>query len=55
MIKGCFDCLKILGGGDLTKKLNVEACMFSEGAKRKIEAVGGTCKKCDCCASEEKK
>ncbi|OVE82560.1 50S ribosomal protein L15 [bacterium M21] len=35
--------LKILGSGELTKKLNVTACAFSESAKAKIEAAGGTC------------
>jgi len=33
--------LKILAGGDLTKKLTVQATAFSESAKAKIEAVGG--------------
>ena len=33
--------LKILAGGDLTKKLTVQASAFSESAKAKIEAVGG--------------
>ena len=33
--------LKILAGGELTKKLTVQASAFSESAKAKIEAVGG--------------
>ena len=33
--------LKILAGGDLTKKLTVQASAFSEAAKAKIEAAGG--------------
>ena len=33
--------LKILGGGELTKKLTVRANAFSETAKQKIEAAGG--------------
>ena len=33
--------LKILAGGDLTKKLTVRASAFSESAKAKIEAAGG--------------
>ena len=37
------DGVKILGNGELTKKLNVKANAFSEGAKQKIEALGGTC------------
>lgn len=35
---------KILGNGDLSSKLNVEAHKFSASAKQKIEAVGGTIK-----------
>ena len=35
--------VKILGNGELTKKLNVKVDAVSEGAKAKIEAVGGTC------------
>ena len=34
--------LKILGFGDITKKLNVKANAFSATAKEKIEAAGGT-------------
>jgi len=33
--------IKVLGGGELTKKLNITADRFSESAKRKIEAAGG--------------
>ena len=35
--------VKNLGNGELTKKLNVKVDAVSEGAKAKIEAVGGTC------------
>ena len=35
------DGLKILGGGELTKKLTVQVTKFTESAKEKIEAVGG--------------
>ena len=35
--------IKILGGGDLGKKLTVSAHAFSASAKAKIEAKGGTC------------
>ena len=35
--------VKILGNGELTKKLTVKVDAFSEGAKANIEAVGGTC------------
>jgi len=33
--------VKILGNGELTKKLTVEAVKFSDSAKEKIEALGG--------------
>ena len=36
------DGIKILGGGELTKKLTVKVNAVSEGAKSKIEAAGGT-------------
>lgn len=35
--------LKVLGNGDLTKKLTVKADKFSESAKKKIEGSGGVC------------
>jgi large subunit ribosomal protein L15 len=35
---------KILGSGELTAKLNVEAHFFSASAKQKIESAGGTIK-----------
>ena len=35
---------KILGNGELTAKLNVEAHKFSASAKEKIESIGGTTK-----------
>ncbi len=38
--KAC-DGLKVLGNGDITKKLTVEASVFSATAKEKIEAAGG--------------
>lgn len=37
------DGVKILGDGELTKKLTVKVNAFSVGAKTKIEALGGTC------------
>lgn len=37
------DGVKILGYGELTKKLTVKANAFSQAAKEKIEALGGTC------------
>ena len=42
IIKNPRDGVKILGNGELTKKLTVKVDAFSEGAKAKIEAVGGT-------------
>jgi large subunit ribosomal protein L15 len=40
---GKSDGVKILGTGELTKKLTVVASAFSASAKAKIEAKGGTC------------
>ena len=34
--------LKVLGNGNLTKALNVQAAKFTDGAVKKITAVGGT-------------
>ena len=36
------DGLKILGNGELTKKLNVKAAKFTKSAEEKIKAAGGT-------------
>lgn len=44
IIKNKKDGVKILGGGDFSKKLNVEAYAFSKSAKEKIEKLGGVCK-----------
>ena len=44
LVKNVRDGIKILGNGELTKKLNVEALAFSATAKEKIEKAGGTCK-----------
>lgn len=43
LVVGTFDGLRILGEGDVTKKLTVTANHFSASAKQKIEAIGGTC------------
>ena len=43
IVKNPRDGVKILGNGELTKKLTVKVNAFSEGAKSKIEALGGTC------------
>lgn len=42
VVKNPRDGIKILGNGELTKKLNVRVNAFSESAKAKIEALGGT-------------
>ena len=41
IINNLFDGVKVLGEGELTKKLTVKAAVFSASAKEKIEAVGG--------------
>ncbi len=43
LAKGTSGGVKILGGGDLQKKLAVKAHAFSASARAKIEAAGGTC------------
>ncbi len=43
LANGRADGIKILGNGELTKKLTVSAHAFSASAKAKIEARGGTC------------
>jgi large subunit ribosomal protein L15 len=42
LVRGTFDRLKVLGNGELDKKLTVEANAFSKSAKEKIEKAGGT-------------
>lgn len=42
LAKGTFDEVKILGDGELTKKLTVTAHRFSKSAEGKITAAGGT-------------
>jgi len=41
IIGKALDGVKILGEGEITKKLTVKAAVFSASAKEKIEAVGG--------------
>ncbi len=41
IIGNTFDGVKVLGNGDLSKKLTVKASIFSASAKEKIEAAGG--------------
>ena len=42
IIKNPRDGVKLLGNGELTKKLNVKVDAYSASAKEKIEALGGT-------------
>ncbi len=41
VLSKCENGVKILGNGEITKKLTVKAAAFSETAKQKIEAAGG--------------
>ena len=41
MVRGRYDLIKVLGDGELTKKLTVHAHRFSKGAIAKIEKAGG--------------
>ena len=42
ILKNVLDGVRILGDGELTKKLTVKAQGFTKSAKEKIEAAGGT-------------
>ena len=41
ILSKCVNGVKILGNGEITKKLTVKASAFSDSAKEKIEAAGG--------------
>ena len=41
LLKKTLDGIKILGNGELSRKLTVQASAFSESAKQKIESAGG--------------
>lgn len=41
LVKKAYDGVKVLGDGELTKKLTVKAAAYSKAAKEKIEAAGG--------------
>ena len=41
LVKKAYDGVKVLGDGELTKKLTVKATAYSKAAKEKIEAAGG--------------
>ncbi len=42
LVKGTYDAVKVLGNGDIEKKLTVEGCKVSASAKEKIEKAGGS-------------
>lgn len=42
LVHGQFDAIKLLGRGELTKKLSVEVDLVSETARQKVEKAGGT-------------
>ena len=42
LIKGTYDAVKVLGNGNLSKKLVVEGCKVSKSAQEKIEKAGGS-------------
>ena len=41
IIRKAYDGLKVLGDGEISKKITVKATLFSASAKEKIEAAGG--------------
>jgi large subunit ribosomal protein L15 len=43
LVKGSHDGVKVLGDGELSKKLTVSATKFSKTARETIEKAGGTC------------
>ena len=43
VIRKAYDGLKVLGNGNVEKKLTVRAAAFTAAAKEKIEAAGGKC------------
>ena len=43
LVNGRFDGVKVLGNGNVEKKLTVKVNAFSASAKEKIEAAGGSC------------
>lgn len=42
LLSGRFDLVKVLGNGDLSRKLNVTAHRFSASAEEKIKSAGGS-------------
>src|SRR5437868_13212895 len=43
LVVGTYDRLRVLGDGELGKRLTVRADHFSKGARERIETAGGTC------------
>jgi large subunit ribosomal protein L15 len=43
LVNGRLHGIKVLGNGELTKKLTIHAARFSKTAREKIEAAGGSC------------
>ncbi|MCE9566194.1 MAG: 50S ribosomal protein L15 [Planctomycetes bacterium] len=43
LVVGTFDGVRILGDGEITKKLTIKANHFSKSAEEKIKKAGGTC------------
>ncbi len=43
LVNGQWDGVKVLGNGEISKKLLIKASAFSAAAKEKIEAAGGSC------------
>ena len=52
LANGRGDGVKILGGGELTKKLTVSVHAFSASARARIESAGGVCEIVDAKAGE---
>jgi large subunit ribosomal protein L15 len=44
LLKGKFPGVKILGQGEMTKKLNISGCEISKVAREKVEKAGGEVK-----------
>jgi large subunit ribosomal protein L15 len=47
LVRGRFDAIKILGGGEIDRPLTVRANAFSASAKEKIEKAGGVAEQID--------
>jgi len=54
VIRKAKDGLRVLGGGELTRKITVKAAHFSKSAEEKITAAGGAIEKVEAAAPAEK-